>query len=263
MHDRVIKEDGEHYRVYRLLDENNNILYIGKSKQMKQRVVNHLRGKSNIPKECCERIKRIEYLNFVTECDMNIFEIYAISYYKPPYNKECKSDVGIIKIDIPKVWNYLDFDTFKENNVYTKTYKNINEEIKKIKFNKEILLNTDLSTFLKQHYNHQLSSNELNKLLEICNMKEFNIDDMNNYICYNDPKAILVNNDGVITLKRLNKNRNGFGSISKVRIKNNDYYMFRYKFKKKRKDIYGKTKTELIDKIDNLIKSNNIYLLGV
>ena len=181
-------EDKNHYRVYRFLDKDNHILYIGKSKRFKSRMLDHLRGNSNVGKECISKIKRIEFLDFSNECDMDIFEIYAINYFQPLYNKSNKSRVGIgdIKIYMPQKWNELNLDTFKDTmyqeEIIPKEFMN---------FNKEIFLNQELSDFLEIHFNKKLTKQDKNDLLNLCNKNEFSIDDLNNYIVYNNPQAVL------------------------------------------------------------------------
>lgn len=160
MGNRVLQDDGKHYCVYRLLDENNKVLYIGKSEQLKIRIVNHIRGKSNIPDECCKKIKRVEFLEFETEADMDLFEIYAISYYQPPYNKEGVSKLGLIRIEIPKVWNELLIDSFYKI-IKTDVIKSSQEEVDYTEveldmgdfhFDKHIFTNEQLAIFLTDHF---------------------------------------------------------------------------------------------------------------
>lgn len=68
--------------VYRFLDDENEIIYIGKAKNLKTRLNNH----EHLPEECyLERVKT-EFLLFETEDDMDFAERYYIPKYKPKYN---------------------------------------------------------------------------------------------------------------------------------------------------------------------------------
>ena len=67
------------YYVYRFVDKENNIFYVGKSKQaLEQRFRGHL----HLPKECYELVYKIEYVECITESDMSIKEIYYINKYR-------------------------------------------------------------------------------------------------------------------------------------------------------------------------------------
>lgn len=66
------------YYVYRFLDESENIIYVGKSKQnLEQR----FRGHGHLPKQCYDLVHKIEFIECPTESDMSIKEIYYINKY--------------------------------------------------------------------------------------------------------------------------------------------------------------------------------------
>jgi excinuclease UvrABC nuclease subunit len=58
--------------VYRFVNENNEIIYIGKAKDLRNRINTH----NHLPKECYEERTRIEYTSFETETDMDFAERY-------------------------------------------------------------------------------------------------------------------------------------------------------------------------------------------
>ncbi len=71
-------EDEIVYYVYRFLDESDNIIYVGKSKQsLEQR----FRGHGHLPKQCYDLVYKIEFIECPTESDMSIKEIYYINKY--------------------------------------------------------------------------------------------------------------------------------------------------------------------------------------
>lgn len=47
------------YYVYKFLDKNDNILYVGKAKELLRR----LNGHNHLPKECYDSVEKIEYLH--------------------------------------------------------------------------------------------------------------------------------------------------------------------------------------------------------
>lgn len=74
--------------VYRFLDANRNVLYIGKTQDLKTRIANH----NHLPRKCYEQRKFIEYIELPTVEDMNIMERALIAMVKPPYNTEFKQN---------------------------------------------------------------------------------------------------------------------------------------------------------------------------
>lgn len=68
--------------VYRFLNDNDEIIYIGKAKDLKQRLKNHC----HLPDKCYEERKIIEYISFDTEDEMDFAERYFVPKVKPKYN---------------------------------------------------------------------------------------------------------------------------------------------------------------------------------
>lgn len=67
------------YYVYRFLDQQNNVVYVGKSKQaLEQR----FKGHAHLPDQCYAMTYKIEYIECATESDMSIKEIYYINKYR-------------------------------------------------------------------------------------------------------------------------------------------------------------------------------------
>lgn len=83
--------------VYRFLDENGTVIYVGRTKDLNHRLLNH----KHLPVECYTSVKKIEYLSFLTENDARIAEISLINKYKPIYNNEFKSGGNVsIPVDL-------------------------------------------------------------------------------------------------------------------------------------------------------------------
>ena len=74
--------------VYRFLDEDRNILYIGRAEDLENRMNNH----THLPKICYDKRKYVEYVEFETKEDMRIAERILIAKIKPPYNIEFKDN---------------------------------------------------------------------------------------------------------------------------------------------------------------------------
>ena len=95
--------------VYRFLDSKGNIIYIGKTVNMDNRMQSHF-TKGHLPKECYNSVAKIEYQKYKTESDALIMETYYITKYSPKYNKLGQSrDVPTITFD-EKNWKiYKEF----------------------------------------------------------------------------------------------------------------------------------------------------------
>lgn len=88
------------YHVYRFLDDNLKVIYIGMTSQsMSSRMNGHFGGGGHLPQECYNSVNRIDYIELLTANDMKIKEIYYISKYNPKYNVK---DVGECTLEIPE-----------------------------------------------------------------------------------------------------------------------------------------------------------------
>jgi len=83
------------YYVYRFVNEDNQVIYVGRTENLHQRLKKHFSGKGHLPQKCYDSVARVDYLTFKNKNDMKIKEIYYISVYQPAFNKV---DVG--KIDL-------------------------------------------------------------------------------------------------------------------------------------------------------------------
>ena len=82
------------YRIYyRNKVENVDVLiYVGRTKQpLKNRLRGHFFQKPMHRTICIEQVSKIEYAEFKTEADMNLYEIYYILMLKPPLNVDDKT----------------------------------------------------------------------------------------------------------------------------------------------------------------------------
>lgn len=91
--------------VYRFLNKNKDIIYIGYTgNSLKKRIDLHF-IKGHLPQDCYSSISEIEYLQFNTNSDAIIVETYMINKYKPRYNKLNKKDDAVtLNIPIEENW---------------------------------------------------------------------------------------------------------------------------------------------------------------
>lgn len=98
------------YYVYRFLDEDSNILYVGRTINLENRVGQHFSVRGHIEEECYKKVKYIEYIMLDTEFDMIVKEIYYISSLNPPYNKRHKYKIEGSLLDFKETDQWLHFD---------------------------------------------------------------------------------------------------------------------------------------------------------
>ena len=68
--------------VYRFLNKNNEIIYIGKATNLRSRISSH----NHLPQKCYDEKVRIEFISFESEDEMDFAERYFIPKHKPKYN---------------------------------------------------------------------------------------------------------------------------------------------------------------------------------
>ena len=86
--------------VYRFIDGKGNIIYVGKTVNINNRMQQHFSDKGHLPKECYNSVAKIEYQKYKTESDSLIMETYYITKYSPKYNKLQQSrDLPTIEFD--------------------------------------------------------------------------------------------------------------------------------------------------------------------
>ena len=86
--------------VYKFLNKENEIIYIGKAKSIKSR----LSGHSHLEEECYKEISYIEYCKLNNSNESSIYERYLINKHSPKYNKEFDNNSEFAK---PPCFNIL------------------------------------------------------------------------------------------------------------------------------------------------------------
>lgn len=94
--------------VYRFLDKDNETIYIGKTRDLNDRIKSHY----HLPIDCYQSVCKIEYKKFNSLVEMDVAEIYYIQKFSPKYNTE-HSNRGKISFLIPEIeeidWIRLDY----------------------------------------------------------------------------------------------------------------------------------------------------------
>ncbi len=89
--------------VYRMLDEKDNVLYVGKAKSLKNRVANYtnIRGVGYRIARMVGMTRSMEFVTTNTEVEALLLEASLIKRFKPPYNVLLRDDKSFpyIKID--------------------------------------------------------------------------------------------------------------------------------------------------------------------
>ena len=75
------------YYVYRFLDKDFTVIYIGKTTNLHTRMKQHFGTKGHLPKDCYDNVYRVDYIEVHTKLDMDIKELYYIGKLQPTYNK--------------------------------------------------------------------------------------------------------------------------------------------------------------------------------
>ena len=82
------KRNVNDYFVYKFVDDNNQIIYIGKTLRLAARMVQHFKTDHHLADECYDNVKDVFYCSLKTNAEMDIYEIYLIDKYRPQYNQK-------------------------------------------------------------------------------------------------------------------------------------------------------------------------------
>ena len=129
------------YILYRIF-YGTDIVYIGRTKQpLQDRIRGHLFAKPMHRTIAIEQVSKIEYAEFQTEADMNLYEIYFILKLHPPLNVDDKTK-DYPTVDLPPVewkvfttplwdkWMQQIADKSSEHEKLLRRYRVIPEEIR-------------------------------------------------------------------------------------------------------------------------------------
>lgn len=99
--------------IYRFLNKDNEILYIGKSKNLKIRINNHFSKQGHLPKKCYEDVYKIEFMIIFSTLFMDLKEIYFINKYKPKYNENYNNEETTVIIPFLDEEKWNNYDDYK------------------------------------------------------------------------------------------------------------------------------------------------------
>jgi len=116
--------------VYRFLDKDDNILYVGKTKtSLGNRMGQHFGSNGHLPNECYKQVKAIEYIQTANMAEMDIKEIYYINKWKPPFNTAKKMRDKL----------YVEIDEFETWCLYEPEIERVKRELNKLQSEKDTL----------------------------------------------------------------------------------------------------------------------------
>jgi excinuclease ABC subunit C len=95
--------------VYKMFDKSGNILYIGKARNLKNRVTNYtqINGLSNRIKRMVFLIDSVEIVETLSDTEALILESNLIKQHKPRFNVKLKDDSSYPYIFVPYDQNYI------------------------------------------------------------------------------------------------------------------------------------------------------------
>jgi len=155
--------------IYKFFDKLNNIIYVGKAKNLKKRVLsyfnkNHVHHRTKL---LVKQISKIENIVVETEMDALLLENSLIKKFKPKYNVLLKDDktypwICIIRLPRPEI--FYTRKTKIKNGEYFGPFTNVSYVRYLIKLIKEIypFLNYDLIHLLKKE-NKELTIKEIDE----------------------------------------------------------------------------------------------------
>lgn len=194
---KYLENDNRKFYVYKMYDENEELLYVGKTTNIEARINQHF-SKDTIEKQTWkEDVAYIDYYEFKTKVDMDIMELYYIALKRPKHN-ELSTDTEKPQISI----------------IYTcKEPKRINRKPIKQKI---IEINIDKET--------------KNQMLNNLNIYEGRINDIgekkNSKIKQPLSRTWFMENDEETLKKLKNNTENYFKNILKSKSKENMYTTF-------------------------------------
>lgn len=154
-----IKHD--HFYIYRFLDKENMILYVGKTTNINNRIYahiqNHLTWKTPEKFDLYNNVHKVEFCEVESEYHMNIYEIHYICKYNPLHNIEFKSN-NINLFSLPEIiWkpyilkSYINGCGLYYFHNFKMSIKDINDKLK----NDIDFYNDFVKEYLEDNYVHK------------------------------------------------------------------------------------------------------------
>lgn len=187
--------------VYRFLNKYNEIIYIGKAKNLKSRLSSH----NHLPKECYEERERIEFIYLNNEFDMDLAERYFITKINPKYNtvlNKKNTELCLSEFD-NAIW--INYGEFNNNDYIYNNENNLIENLSDagIKSNKYIIesINNEINelknilSYKKDTYFNYMRHKEAELHKKFINSKEVKDAESNGYFLASDEFVKVKSND--------------------------------------------------------------------
>jgi excinuclease ABC subunit C len=96
----ILKDIPENSGIYKMFDSNNKILYVGKAKNLKNRITNYSKLEDNSLRiqSMIKLIAKLEWIITLNETDALILEADLIKSLKPKYNIELFDNYDILDL---------------------------------------------------------------------------------------------------------------------------------------------------------------------
>jgi replicative DNA helicase len=139
------------FYIYRFLDKDENILYIGRTNDIYRRMLKeHFTALGHLPNECYKSIDKIEYTEIENESEEVAYEAVLINRFRPVYNKQFKDEADF-DINLP-CFEWISFDIDKVYFDYLKNRKNKTMDISDFMKEKLYFLGSSNNSIIKTGY---------------------------------------------------------------------------------------------------------------
>ncbi len=127
LNSKAIKDLPEGAGVYIFYGENNEVLYIGKSKNIRHRVLSHFSNDHASSKEMhlCQQTTRIESIETAGELSALLLESQMVKEYCPIYNRQLRRVSKLVLAKKIKKGNYIGVELERSGEILPEQYKNI------------------------------------------------------------------------------------------------------------------------------------------
>jgi len=102
--------------LYRFLNTQGVIIYVGKTQNIENRMKTHFSSEGHLPKSCYEDVAKIEYIELHNKVEMDILELYFINKWKPFFNKKDKMD-DVLYLEILDNYSWTEYKGVSEKNI--------------------------------------------------------------------------------------------------------------------------------------------------
>lgn len=187
--------------VYRFINSNNEIIYIGKAKDLKNRLNSH----DHLPDTCYSEIDRIEYIVCLNTDESSIYERYLINKISPKYNTQYDNN-SEFSFELPeKEWKvYNKLEEVKVNKVSKEDYDkmSLKERIKYHKSIGDVVFKVDNKCIF---YKKEILEENRDRYLEVYNncYNYKDITEIFKILCSFDNKSIITYRNKEYKPKRL------------------------------------------------------------